>query len=142
MKISDIEKRINASYNTIKRFIEKNSEYNEKIDNVLHATELGLEQLELEYGIRSEVLTDDNVDFYKNQILFLRQQLAENKEYNNLFMKQIEAKNFEADENKNQIKELEMKLHQNEIEKIELKHELELERNKSIWKKIFKRERD
>ena len=138
MKISDIERRINASYNTIKRFIEKNPEYNEKIDNVLHATELGLEQLELEYGIRSEVLSDDNIDFYKNQILFLRQQLAENKEYNNLFMKQIETKDLETDENKKRIKELEELLHQNEIEKIELKHELELEKNKSFWQKIIK----
>jgi len=44
----------------------------------------------------------------------------------------------EAEENKNRIKELEEKLHQNELEKIELKHELELEKNKSIWKKIFR----
>lgn len=79
MKISDIEKRINASYNTIKRFIESSPEYNEKINNVLHATDLGLQELESKYGVRSEVLSEDNVDFYKNQIIFLRQQLAENK---------------------------------------------------------------
>ena len=137
MKISDIEKRINASYNTIKRFIEKNPEYNEKIDNVLHATDLGLEQLELEYGVRSEILSDDNVDFYKNQIIFLRQQLSENKEYNNLFIKQIEVKDFENEKNKERIRVLEEELHQQEIQKIELKHELELEKNKSIWKKVF-----
>lgn len=138
MKISDIEKRINASYNTIKRFIESSPEFNHKINNVLHATDLGLEELESKYGVRSEVLSEDNVDFYKNQIIFLRQQLAENKEYNNLFMKQIETKEYEAEKNENRIKELEEKLHQNEIEKLELKYELELEKNKSIWKKIFK----
>lgn len=139
MKISDIEKRINASYNTVKRFIEKNPEYNEKINNVLHATDLGLKQLELEYGVRSEVLSDDNIDYYKSQIFLLNQQLEENKKYNNLFIKQIEMKDYEADENKNRIKELEKKLHQNEIEKLELKHELELEKNKSLWQKIFKK---
>lgn len=138
MKISDIEKRINASYNTIKRFIEKNPKFNHKINNVLHATDLGLQELESKYGVRSEVLSEDNVDFYKNQIIFLRQQLAENKEYNNLFMKQIETKEYEAEKNEIRIKELEEKLHQNEIEKLELKHELELEKNKSIWKKFFK----
>ena len=139
MKISDIEKRINASYNTIKRFIESSPEYNEKINNVLHATDLGLHELEAKYGIKSEVLSDDNVDFYKNQIIFLRQQLAENKEYNNLFMKQIETKDYEVEKNEKRIKELEKELHQREIEKLELKHELELEKNKGIWQKIFRK---
>ena len=97
-----------------------------------------MQELESKYGVRSEVLSEDNVDFYKNQIIFLRQQLAENKEYNNLFMKQIETKEYEAEKNEIRIKELEEKLHQNEIEKLELKHELELEKNKSIWKKFFK----
>lgn len=137
MKISDAEKRINASYNTIKKFIEKDPKYKTKIDSVLHVTDLGLEQLEKEYGVRSEILSDDNVDFYKNQILFLRQQLAENKEYNNFFIKQIETKDFEDENNKERIRILEEKLHQQEIQKMELKHELELEKNKSIWKKIF-----
>ena len=36
--------------------------------------------------------------------------------------------------------ELEEKLHQQELDKLELKHQLELEKNKSIWKKIFNRE--
>ena len=94
MKISDVEKRVNASYNTIKRFIQKNDTYNEVIDNVLHATDSGIEQLEKEYGIRSELLSDDNIDFYKNQILFLRQQLEENKHYSQAFIKQIESKDF------------------------------------------------
>ena len=138
MKISDIEKRINASYNTIKRFIEKNPEYNEKINNVLHATDLGLKQLELEYGIKAEILSDDNINFYKGQILLLKEQVEDYKKFSEVFTKQIEMRESEAEENKNRIKELEEKLHQNELEKIELKHELELEKNKSIWKKIFR----
>ena len=139
MKISDIEKRINASYNTIKRFIEKNPEYNEKVDNVLHATDLGLEQLELEYGVKSEILSDDNINFYKGQILLLREQVEDHKKFSEVFTKQIEMRDTEAEENKNRIRELEEKLQQNEIEKLELKHELELEKNKSIWKKLFKK---
>ena len=137
MKISDVEKRVNASYNTIKRFIEQDDTYNEVIDNVLHATDLGIELLEKEYGIRSELLSDDNIDFYKNQILFLRQQLEENKQYSQAFIKQIESKDYEAEENKKKLRELEEQLHQQELEKLELKHELELEKNKSIFKRIF-----
>ena len=139
MKISDIEKRINASYNTIKRFIEKNPEYNEKINNVLHATDLGLEQLELEYGVKSEILSDDNINFYKGQILLLREQVEDHKKFSEVFTKQIEMRDTEAEENKKRIKELEEKLQKQEIEKLELKHELELEKNKSIWQKIFKK---
>ena len=48
-------------------------------------------------------------------------------------------KDQEAEEGKNRIKELEEKLHQQELEKLELKHQLELEKNKSIWAKIFKK---
>ena len=138
MKISDVEKSVNASYNTIKRFIEKNDTYNEVIDNVLHATDSGIELLEKEYGIRSELLSDDNIDFYKNQILFLRPQLEENKHYSQAFIKQIESKDYEAEENKLKIKELEEKLHQQDLDRLELLHKLELEKNKSFWKKIFK----
>lgn len=139
LKISDIEKRINATYNTIKRFIESDPEYHEKIDNILHATDLGMDKLEEKYGIKSEILTDDNIHFYRNQIVFLRQQLEENKQYNQLFLSQIEIKDQEAEEGKNRIKELEERVHQQELEKLELKHQLELEKNKSIWQKIFKR---
>lgn len=137
MKISDVEKRVNASYNTIKRFIEKDDTYNEVIDNVLHATDLGIEQLEKEYGIRSELLSDDNINFYKNQILFLRQQLEENKQYNQIFLNQIESRDSEAEKNKKKIKELENKIHQQDLEKLELQHKLEIEKNKSFLKKIL-----
>ncbi len=139
LKISDIERRINATYNTIKRFIVSDPEYHKKVDNVLHVTDLGIDKLEEKYGIKGEILTDDNIHFYKNQIVFLRQQLEENKQYNQLFLRQIETKDKEAEEGKNRIKELEEKLHQQELEKLELKHQLELEKNKSIWQKIFKR---
>lgn len=139
LKISDIEKRIDATYNTIKRFIESDPEYHKKVDNVLHATDLGMDKLEEKYGIKGEILADDNIYFYKNQILFLRQQLEENKQYNQLFLKQIEMKDQEAEEGKDRIKELEEKLYQQELEKLELKHQLELEKNKSIWQRILGR---
>ena len=142
MKISDVEKRVNASYNTIKRFIEKDDTYNEVIDNVLHATDLGIEQLEKEYGVRSELLSEENIDFYKNQILFLRQQLEENKQYSQAFIKQIESKDYEAEENKLKIKELEGKLHQQELEKLMLKHELDLEKNKGFFESIFNKRKE
>lgn len=141
MKISDIEKKINASYNTIKKFIESNSEYNYKEKNIIHATKLGLQELEAKYGVRSEILTDDNVDFYKSQLMFLKQQLEDNREYSDFFVKQLEVRNDDLKEKDNRIKELEKILQQNEIEKLELKHELELEKNKSIWQKIFKKGR-
>ena len=139
MKISDVEKKINASYNTIKRFIEKKEVYNEKIDNVLHATDLGLVELEKEYGVRSNIISDDNVNYYKSQIFLLSQQLEDNKKYNNIFIKQIETKDVESENNKIRIKELEEKLHENEMEKLELKHKLELEKGRSVWSKIFSR---
>ena len=137
MKIKDIEKRINASYNTIKKFIEKNPKYNEKVDNVLHATELGLKELELEYGVKSEILSDDNINFYKSQVFLLNQQLEDNKKYNNIFMKQIEVKDIEVENAKNRLAELEKSNQLMELENIKLEYELEMERNKSIWKKIF-----
>ncbi|CAM2917455.1 hypothetical protein [Erysipelothrix tonsillarum] len=142
MKISDVEKRVNASYNTIKRFIEKDDSYNQIIDNVIHATDLGIEQLEKEYGVRSELLSEENIDFYKNQILFLRQQLEENKQYSQAFIKQIESKDYEAEENKLKIKELEGKLHQQELEKLMLKHELDLEKNKGFFERIFNKRKE
>lgn len=142
MKISDVEKIVNATYNTIKKFIESNDEYYHKVAGVLHATDLGIEKLKEKYGLRGEILTDDNIYFYKNQLVFLRDQLEESKQYSQLFLKQIEAKNYEAEENKKKIKELEDKLHQEELEKLELKYQLELEKNKSIWQKIFKKKTD
>lgn len=137
MKISDVEKRVNASYNTIKRFIEKDDTYSEVINNVLHATDLGIEQLENEYGIRSELLSDDNVIFYKNQIAFLHQQLEENKKYNDLFVLQIETHNTERDKDKRKIEDLKQSNHDKDLINLELKLKLEQERSRSIFSKIF-----
>ena len=81
-----------------------------------------MERLEEKYGLKAEILTDDNIHFYKNQIVFLRQQLEENKQYNQIFLKQIEVKIFEAEEDKKKIRELEDKIHQQELEWMELKY--------------------
>ena len=64
MKISDIEQRINASYNTIKRFIEKNPKYHEKINNVLHATDLGLK----EYNENPNLTEDESLSLIGQNI--------------------------------------------------------------------------
>ena len=42
MKIKQVEVRINASYNTIKKFVESDPKYNEVIEGVIHVTEKGL----------------------------------------------------------------------------------------------------
>jgi len=60
----------NATYNTIKRFIESDPEYHKKVDNVLHVTDLGIDKLEEKYGIKGEILTDDNIHFYKIRLYF------------------------------------------------------------------------
>ena len=70
MKISDVEKRINASYNTIKRFIEKKEVYNEKIDNVLHATDLGLVELEKEYVMNMIKSSSDKLNAVDYQTMY------------------------------------------------------------------------
>lgn len=137
MKISDIEKKINASYNTIKRFIEQNDEYNEKINNVLHATEKGLHELEKEYGVKSDILSEDNISFYKSQIYLLNRQLDESRNFNQVFLNRIENNNHESIEKEKYIKSLEKELHLKEIQKMELKFKLETERNKTLWQKIF-----
>lgn len=153
MKINDITKEIDASYNTIKKFIESNNNYHEKINNVLHVTNQGFTALEKEYGIRAEVMSDTNVDFYKAQIMFMGNQLDEMREHNQIFKNLIDTKNQETEqklleikekekslkEQDNLIKELENKIHRQELDKQEIKHELELEKNKSLFKRIFKK---
>lgn len=137
MKISEVEGRINASYNTIKKFVESSHEYYVKKNNVIHVTDRGLEELERKYGVKSEILDDSQIDFYKNQIIFLRQQLEEGMRYNQLFLKQLEVKDSEMEKDKKMIKELEEKLHKQELKELELKYQIEIEKNKSIWQKIF-----
>ena len=68
--IFEANKKHTWNLGTIKKFIESDPEYHKKVDNVLHATDLGMDKLEEKYGIRGEILTDDNIHFYKNQIVF------------------------------------------------------------------------
>lgn len=142
MKISEVEERINASYNTIKKFIESDQRYYVKKNNIIHVTDIGLQELEKKYGVKSEILDDTHIDFYKNQIIFMRQQLEEYKQYNQAFMKQLELKDNESENSINRVKELEDEVHKKELENLELKYKLELEQNKSLWRKIFSRKED
>ena len=153
MKINDITNKIDASYNTIKKFVEKNEDYYENKNNVLHVTKTGLVALESKYGVKSEVMSDTDVDFYKAQLRFMGNQLEELKQYNQTFQNMIEMKDQETDlkllelkekeqklqEQKKLIKELEKELHQQELDKQEIKHKLEVEQNKSLFQKIFNR---
>lgn len=153
MKINDITTRIDASYNTIKKFVEKNEDYYEMKNNILHVTKVGLLALESKYGVRSEVMSDTNINFYKAQYQLMGNQLEEMKQYNQTFNNMIEMKEQENEqklleikekeiklrEQENVIKELENKLHKQELEKQEIEHKLELEKNKSLFKKIFSR---
>ena len=156
MKINDITTRIDASYNTIKKFVEKNEDYYEMKNNVLHVTKVGLVALESKYGVRSEVMSDTDIDFYKAQLRFMGNQLEELKKYNQTFQNMIEIKDQETErklleikekeesikEQDDVIKELEKKIHQQELEKQEIEHKLELERNKSFFQKIFSRKKE
>lgn len=153
MKINDITNKIDASYNTIKKFVEKNPKYYKKINNIIHVSDEGLEALESQYGFRSEVMSETNVDFYKAQVMFMGNQLDEMREHNHIFKNMIERKDQETEnklleiKEKEQslkeqdavIKELEKKIHQQELEKQEIEHKLELEKNKSLFQKIFRK---
>lgn len=137
MKINYVKDKINASYNTIKKFILSNSEYHKTIDNVLHVTNLGYEKLLEVYGIKAGVLSDDSVDFYKIQLKLLHDQLQESREYNQLFRIQIENKDSKVEDLSRELKELEKSLREKELELVKANHELELEKNKSFFRKLF-----
>ena len=137
MKINDVKDKINASYNTIKKFILSNSKYHKTIDNVLHVTDLGYEKLVEVYGIKAGLLSDDSVDFYKIQLKLLHDQLQESREYNQLFRIQIENKDSKVEDLSRELKELEKSLREKELELIKANHELELEKNKSFFRKLF-----
>lgn len=153
MKINDVTKRIQASYNTVKKFIEKDPVYYETIHNVLHVTEKGVAALEEEYGLRSEVMSESNIDFYRAQVKFLHDQLEETKRYNQTFTQLLEMNDEEKEQQQQKLKEkeailsereqaikdLENQLNQEALEKLELKHQLELERNKGFFQRIFKK---
>ncbi len=137
MKINEVKDKINASYNTIKKFILSNPEYHEKIDNVLHVTSLGYEKLVEVYGIKAGLLSDDSVDFYKIQLKLLHDQLQESREYNHLFRLQIENKDSKVEDLSRELKELEKSLREKELELIKANHELELEKNKGFFRRLF-----
>lgn len=146
MKIKQVENRINASYNTIKKFVETDTSYYEINDRVIHVSKIGLEKLEKKYGLKSEILSDQEMVFYKTQLKFMEQQLYEFKQYNQLFLKQIESngelisdREQELEKKKNEIDELKKELLSKELDVIELKHKLDLEKSKSIFKKIFRK---
>lgn len=153
MKINDITDKIDASYNTIKKFVEKNKDYYEKKNNIIHITKEGFIALEEKYGVRTEVMSENNIDFYRAQVKFLSDQLEETKKYNQTFVNMLEMKDQETEAKESEIiekqkefeeqqkiiKGLENQLHQQELEKQEIKHELNLEKNKSLFQKIFRK---
>ncbi len=65
MLINEVTKTINASYNTIRKQILKDSKYYTYTNNILLVSEKGYTMLQDKYGIRAEVMTEDNVNFYK-----------------------------------------------------------------------------
>ena len=76
----------------------------------------------------------------------MEQQLRESQKYNEYFLKQMEVKSIETKSNNEELSkkemkilELEEKINKQALRELELKHELELEKNKSVWKKIFKK---
>lgn len=137
MKINEVKDKINASYNTIKKFILSNPDYNETIDNVLHVTDLGYEKLIEVYGIKSGLLSDDSIEFYKIQLKLLHDQLQESRQFNKFFTNQIELKDSESLKNLEEIKNLQLEIHKKDLELHQVKSELEAEKTKSIFKKIF-----
>lgn len=137
MKINEVKGRVNASYNTIKKFIQKNPQHYEMIDNILHVTELGYEKLIEVYGLKTDILSEDSVDFYKIQLKLLHDQLQETRQYNQTFRIQIENKDFKVEELSKEVKNIEQRLHEKELEVLKIKNELDIEKNKSIIRKIF-----
>ena len=151
MKINDITNKIDASYNTIKKFVEKNEDYYENKNNVIHVTNVGFSALEEKYGVRSEVMSDTDINFYKAQYQLIGNQLEEMKKYNQIFKNMIEMKDLEKESKLLEIKEkekllidrdteikmLEQKIHNQELENQKIKHELEIQQNKSFLKRIF-----
>lgn len=149
MKIKQVENRINASYNTIKKFIEEDPSYYKINNKVIHVTNIGLEKLEAKYGLKSEILSDDELIFYKAQLKFMEQQLNDLRQYNQLFLKQVEANGLlisdreeELEKKNSEIEDLKKELLSKELDAIDLRHKLDLEKSKSIFKKIFGKRED
>lgn len=62
---------------------------------MLHVTEKGVAALEEEYGLRSEVMSESNIDFYCAQVKFIHDQLEETKRYNQTFTQLLEMNDEE-----------------------------------------------
>lgn len=138
MKIKEIELYVDASYNTIRKFILENKEYYYKdSSDVLRVTELGLSCLQEKYGHASNVISEDNENFYLAQISILKQQLEIANKYSEVFNQQLSISSSEVEVSRLKIKELERALNESNIQNIKLEHRLETEKNKSLWKKIF-----
>ncbi|CAM3711735.1 hypothetical protein ERUR111494_08135 [Erysipelothrix urinaevulpis] len=63
-------------------------------------TDLGLNQLESEYGVKTEILSDDHINFYKGQILLLWEEVEDQNRFSEVITKQIEMRDTKAEENK------------------------------------------
>lgn len=75
MLINDVIKKIDASYNTVRTQIKKNNQYYEYKNKILHVTDLGYIMLEEKYGLKAEILSDEDINFYKGQLKLLQRQL-------------------------------------------------------------------
>lgn len=137
MKINEVKDRINASYNTIKKFILSEENYHVTKDNVLHVTEEGYDRLVDIYGIKSTLLSDDSLEFYKIQLKLLHDQLSESRRFNQVFTNQIEYKDNQMELLAQSLSAAEKKIYEKELEIQKYQFELELEKNKSIFRKIF-----
>lgn len=140
MKIKETELYVDASYNTIRKFILQNEDYYYKdSSDIIRVTELGLANLQDKYGHKSSVISESDEGYYQAQISVLVQQLEIANKYADVFSNQLSLSNSELEEKNNKIMELESRLHQSDIENLKLEHELKMEINKSVWKKIFKK---
>lgn len=138
MKIKETELYVDASYNTIRKFILENEGYYYKdSSDILRVTELGLSCLQEKYGHVSSVISEDNENFYLAQISILKQQLEIANKYSEVFNQQLSISSSEVEVSRLKIKELERALNESNIQNIKLEHRLETEKNKSLWKKIF-----
>lgn len=165
MLVSDVAKRIDASENTIRKHIKTNKNYFTKKDNILHVTDEGLYSLEEKYKFRAEVLSEDNIQFYKARVMSLegqvKAQLNQLSIYNrqidqevgrvDMYIKQVEQqtdlvelfkKEIESISEEKKNLEIVLTTNQEEINKQKLENErlqkeIETEKNKSLWKRIF-----
>lgn len=150
MKINDVVKQIDVSYNTVKKNVENKPEYHYKKDDVLHVTEEGLQFLADKYGYRAEIMEENEELYYVRQIEMLSRQLEQTNILNNQLIAQIQNKEerllYITEQKEESYEKLTKKLeekndevNEKNIELLELKHKLEIEENKSLFQRIFKK---